>query len=371
MIFPRSLPRFKFFRWIFLVVISFSLSLVFSLPSPGQTAENDGIFCEVRTDTIEGSDQGRSYGDPHINTYDGFHYSFQTLGEYILSKTSDRSFEIQARQEAVPDRHNLSLNTAVAMNVCGDRLGIYVNGDQTLVWLNGMPLVAPSETTVLEHQGQFQRLSDDDYGIIWPSGDQVRVNTITVTGDRFLNIMASLHPEHRNQVAGLFGNFNQNPDDDLMARGGSVIPARSTYSVATNALDRLLPAVIPVNRLETAYFDSLYRQFGDSWRVRREESLFDYGPGQSPEQFTDLEFPRSTFTLDQASPETMENAIATCEEAGVEEELLDGCVFDVAATGNNGFAQAALNAVTETLSREVQNRLREEVEKFVPRIPFF
>jgi hypothetical protein len=51
---------------------------------------------------------GRSYGDPHLSSFDGATYSFQTVGEFVLAK-SDGDFEIQTRQQAVSE--DFSLNT--------------------------------------------------------------------------------------------------------------------------------------------------------------------------------------------------------------------------------------------------------------------
>jgi hypothetical protein len=41
---------------------------------------------------------GRSYGDPHLNSFDKATYSFQTVGEFVLSKSSKGHFEVQTRQ---------------------------------------------------------------------------------------------------------------------------------------------------------------------------------------------------------------------------------------------------------------------------------
>lgn len=352
------------------------MALCLAQPSPAQVLASEGTFCSVNPDPVTNPQQGRSYGDPHINTYDGLHYSFQTLGEYILSKSTDGSFEVQARQERVPERDNLSLNTAVAMNVCGHRVAVYVrhipDGGNANVWVDGVPMAFEDGAVPLDNGGEIQQASVGDYGIIWPSGDQVRVKTITVSGNRFLNIMPLLRPDHRNEMVGLLGNFNRRTSDDLMGRDGTVVRAQSTYSVATNALDRALPSVIPVGRIEDAYFDNLYRQFGDSWRVPPEESLFDYLPGQSTLTFTDLDFPTQVFTLNSVSPVQVRSALDTCQEAGVEEALLDGCVFDIAATGESGFVNAAVNAVTDTLTRRVRDRITDEIRDAIPipRFPF-
>jgi hypothetical protein len=331
-------------------------------------------FCIARDESVTDGVQGRSYGDPHINTYDQLHYSFQTLGEYVLSQSQDGAFVVQARQGSVGDRDNLSLNTAVAMGVCGHRVGFYIQtapDGRSPLWIDGVPTPRTGNAIPLPAGGEVQFIGED-VAVIWPSGDQVRVHPISVSGEEFLNIMTTLGRDHARQVEGLLGNFNGNPDDDLMSRGGTVIPAESSYSVATNTLAGILPSVIPVRQVEDAYFDNLYRQFGDSWRVRPDESLFDYGPGQSTATFTDPSFPREVFTLNAVAPETLENAVNTCEEAGVEESQMDGCVFDVAATGEPSFANAALAAVGDVVVQELTDRLLDEVRDVIPipRFPF-
>ncbi|MEM1310544.1 MAG: VWD domain-containing protein, partial [Cyanobacteria bacterium P01_H01_bin.153] len=248
--------------WVVVVGLS-------SLPAIAQT-DSPSSFCISNSEALTDSVQGRSYGDPHINTYDRFHYSFQTLGEYILTRSADGNFEVQARQNRVVGRDNLSLNTAVAMNVCGDRVALYLqdlpDGNSTPLRLEGLPTPFEADAVPLPSGGEVQQLGSGDYAIIWPSGDQVLIHSIQVGGNTFYNIMPTLSRRHAQTMSGLLGNFNGNPDDDLMSRDGTVIPARSTYSVATNALDSILPAAIPVRNLEDAYFDDLYRQFGDSWR---------------------------------------------------------------------------------------------------------
>ena len=340
-------------------------------PATAQT-EPQSPFCVATDDAVTDGVQGRSYGDPHINTFDQLHYSFQTLGEYVLSQSPNQDFAVQARQGRVANRDSLSLNTAVALGVCGHRVGIYVQDapdGRTPLWIDGVPSPLAEAAIPLPGGGEVQ-FKNNDYGIIWPSGDQVRVHSISVGGDTFLNIMPTLRRTHTRQVTGLLGNFNGNPDDDLMSRNGTVLPAQSSYSVATQALDRVLPSVIPVRQVEDAYFEDLYRQFGDSWRVTQNESLFDYAPGTSTASFTDRSFPNQFFSLNAVAPTQVEAAVNTCQEAGVDEALMDGCVFDVAATGEPSFANAAANAIADVVAREVRNRILDEVRNVIPGFPF-
>ncbi|MEM6771062.1 MAG: hypothetical protein AAF597_10795, partial [Bacteroidota bacterium] len=150
------------------------------------------------------------------------------------------------------------------------------------------------------------------------------------------------------------------------------LPTRSTYSVASNTLNRALPAAIPVYEIETAYFEQLNRQFGDSWRITQAESLFDYPAGMTTASFTNRSFPNQYLTLNGVSDADLEAAIAECEAAGVAEDQMDGCVFDVAATGNSGFANAAVNAVANVVVDRVTDRILNEVDNVIPgiRLPF-
>ncbi|MFC7614395.1 hypothetical protein ACFQV2_13570 [Actinokineospora soli] len=85
-------------------------------------------------------------------------------------------------------------------------------------------------------------------------------------------------------------------------------------------------------RYEKPTTDELYDEIGESWRV--EDSLFDYGPGESTETFTDRALPAKRLTLADLPAERRRAGERAC--AGV--ELYDSCVFDVAVSGNDKFA---------------------------------
>lgn len=363
-------------RWLGLILVGFFTTTTLALsPVSAQVNDSDDAFCIARSESLADSVQGRSYGDPHVNTYDGLHYSFQMAGEFLLTENQTGSFEVQARQKPVARLNNVSLNSAVAMRVCGHRVALYVqdvpDGGTTPVWVDGVPV--PVEDAVpLPNGGEVQKVSDRQYAVIWPSGDQVLTRFITIGNEEFINIMPTVSRAHSGNFVGLLGNFNGNADDDLMSRDGTVLQAQSSYSLATNALDRVLPAVIPVRQVENAYFNNLYRQFGDSWRISQAESLFDYRASQSTATFTDRSFPREFVTMNAFAPAQVESALNTCQDAGVAEALLDGCVFDVAATGEPSFATAAANAIANAVVREITDRVIDEVIDAlpIPRFPF-
>src|SRR5262249_39103659 len=122
------------------------------------------------------------------------------------------------------------------------------------------------------------------------------------------------------KLAGLFGDFDGNPMNDLVSRSG-----------------------VPIASMPPTY-DDLYHLLGDSWRVKPSESLFDYGPNESTATFTDLSFPDRIYRASDLPSDVAADAMAVCVAAGISDpELLDECVLDVGATGVRDFA-AALKA---------------------------
>jgi len=88
---------------------------------------------------------------------------------------------------------------------------------------------------------------------------------------------------------------------------------------------------------------------------------FDYAPGQSTETFTQRDFPRQFPSLLGVAPAQIQDTTQLCQEAGVNEWMIEGCVFDVAATGQPGFVEGAVNAIATTLLDQVQDRIEDEI----------
>ncbi|MCF8202745.1 MAG: hypothetical protein K9J18_06670, partial [Crocinitomicaceae bacterium] len=124
-----------------------------------------GIFAALLEHSFCSRTYGRSYGDPHLKSYDRATYSFQTVGEFVLSKNTNGLFEVQTRQRAQDE--NFSLNAAVAMNIAGDRLCFYAaekpdDIQQTPLRLNGQPIQLQGRSYYLPHGGVI-RLDGRNY----------------------------------------------------------------------------------------------------------------------------------------------------------------------------------------------------------------
>lgn len=268
---------------------------------------------------------GRTYGDPHLVSFDGASYSFQTVGEFVLAKSSTSNFEIQARQKARSD--DFSLNTAVAMNVGGDRVSIYAedypdNFRYTPVRLNGSPIVVPQNSTYYLPNGGTIRSKGDDYQVNWPTGESVSVD-IRSSGSPFLNLTVSVYPCLGN-YSGLLGNANGRQNDDFDTGFGRA-PAYMAFSSFGNSQMQQGSDIA-----EKEYLAFLAKDFARQFRITPMTSLFDYGFGQSTYAFTDESFPRVHRTLNDLPVAQRDAARKTCEGRGVTQDEMGGCIYDQA-----------------------------------------
>ena len=233
-------------------------------------------------------------GDPHVTRLDGTVYDFQAAGEFTLVRSDSGDLDVQTRQEPWVKfdgtrSDTATMNTAVAAKVAGDRVVFYAGKDKPEARVNDKPVTADQ---TLRHGGTLFTV-DSGYGVRWPDGTELWA--VNAGGDS-LNV--------------LFGPPANVPLHGLV---GPELIDRSGHKVA-----------------------DLYKEFGESWRIRQEDSLFDYAPGQSTATFTHREIPTKRLTLADLSPEQRAAGEKACE--GVPKELHDQCVFDVAVSGNNKFA---------------------------------
>lgn len=310
--------------------------------------------------------KGTSYGDPHMITFDGFKYSFQTVGEFTLVKSTNGNFEVQARQGAISN--SVSMNTAVAMKIGNNRVALYAKNPpdsdtSTPLRVDGKPTRLENGTLELPGGGNIQGNSSY-YLVTAPTGEQVGINL----GNGRMDIKPYISGQS-GQYIGLLGNANGNPADDLQTRGGKVIPTKenSTYGQVSQALRNVLPVPAPLNQAEKIFFDVVYKEFGDSWRISQAESLFDYPPGKDTGTFTNRSFPNSYLSLNSLLPPQIRQAEEICRKAGVESELMDGCIFDVGQTGDASFAESAANALLDTAKDRLLQELKDKVP--VPPLP--
>ncbi len=291
-------------------------------PGPGATGAND------EADGLDGPD---SWGDPHLTTADAVHYDFMAVGEFTALRSDSGDLVVQVRQVPLEGSRSIAVNSAAAIGVAGDRLTFVTSAAGLVVRVNGQPFDASAPVTL--PKGGVLTPEDQSFLVAWPDHTVARV----MPYGSGLNVALQLAPGRVGTVHGLLGPDTRKPSTTIESKAGTLVDIP-----ADGKLD----------------YQKLYRTFGDSWRISAAESLFDYAPGESSATFTDPSFPDPNAPAIPADAAAA--ATALCTRVGLSGATLAGCAFDVATTGDAGFA------VTDARSTLVGPQTLGEVAAGVP-----
>lgn len=255
-------------------------------------------------------------------------------------------FEVQVRQVAI--KSSLSLNSAVAMNVGGDTVSIFMSGypdsnTSMPLRINGKPVPITNKSYQLS-RGGVVRFNSNDIRVSWATGEQVIIHIFSSGKYKYLNVIPQIYSSGNIKYDGLLGNANGDPNDDLMSNDGKTLGTEPGYFRITELLEfgKISSSITKAKKM---YQKKLTKNFGDSWRISNNNSLFDYKQGFSTSSYTDLGFPDDYLTLSQLNKEEIQNAQKVCEDTGVSGEDLQSCIYDVAFSDYNGFAKSTAMAV--------------------------
>ena len=257
-----------------------------------------------------GGGGGGSTGEPHLYTVDGTRFDFQAVGEFLVVASPDGKPVIQARQE--PWGTLVTINTAVAANVDGDHVAVYQK-EPAFLMVNGAPERALDIEKRLPHGGSLQR-HGGQVAIDWNDGDRLTVTQVA----NLLNYSFLPAAGTARKYTGLLGN----------AGGPDQVVARDRFAVS---------------RSDPDFNSRLYKQIGNSWRIKQPESLFHYWPGESTAKFTDRNFPPKYVSASSLAADQRTKAESICRSVGVRvQPLLDDCILDVGITGMPAVAAASV-----------------------------
>ncbi|XP_037033310.1 protein mesh-like [Bradysia coprophila] len=287
---------------------------------------NCNLYYEKRPSN-NGSDyvdphSGMVIGDPHFTTFDGFYYTFLGLGEFWIFKSQDDVFSMQGRFTQylntgatvctvyVMQHRSIEGDTTIQLSLMKDYIEIMIDGQ--VVTLDSRPNTKRS----IAHKGAFIAInSQKDIRITFSSGYSFKF-----TYDPYvINMIAMLDVNLKNTFRGLFGNFDDNQENEFTYPDGRVIPKNSKAKEI--------------------------HDFGMNWKVDCQDSLFTYPDGKSYENYQDDNYvPRlEPIDVDKLPPKAKEICGDNYE-----------CLFDFAVTGNQEMATSTKTTV-DTFTSIIQS----------------
>jgi hypothetical protein len=265
--------------------------------------------------------EGRAWGDIHVQTMDGVNYEFQSSGEYFASRSAAGDFEVQLRLESSGFSPNVSVATAVAVQVDSSRASVALGREPTL-WVDGQPAELTDGFLDLPDGSRIER-AKRGYEIYWSDGS---ILTVKVK-KRHINVFLNPAQSRRGTLSGLFGNFNGIGADDVEATLANVDSGSGSDSQLRAGLISLA--------------QSLFAEDEDPRLLTQEASLFEYEPGQTTSSFRRPP-PSREATAAALPAASRRRAQEACEAAGVTDpELLEACIVDVGYTRDESFAESA------------------------------
>ena len=195
------------------------------------------------------------FGDPHFTTIDNSNFTFNGIGEYVFVKTTPSlNFHIQGRLRKFGTLVDGTVLSAIVVKYkdipsvqvrvgTGGTSEVYVGGVQLEVEVGESPVIISPSGIVSEdvsggiNMGAMSSMMaatstmmyirrDNDSSVIISTDEG---GSVTVgMQEEFLRISLEVPKAFMNQTSGLFGVFNNNPEDDFQTPLGEVLNINST-----------------------------------------------------------------------------------------------------------------------------------------------
>ena len=198
---------------------------------------------------------GSANGDVHMVTFDGLHYNFQAVGDFVLARTTTPgdNFQVQIATVAEPANRAVSVTHELAAQIGSDVVQFTV-GATNLISVDGVADTTLNASNPVQALGggSLHELSPNTFMLSWNSGESL---VVTDTGT-YLNSSTSLGPQNGpGSVQGLLGGDSGQANDFQLPDG----------TVLTQPLDQ----------------STLLGQFAQGWSVSPGQSLLSGGAGAS------------------------------------------------------------------------------------------
>lgn len=257
-----------------------------------------------------------TFGDPHIQTLDGFHYTFNGLGEFehlivynatnpskVLLKIQCRTKEVGTggrRATAFSGFVIWSENVAIQISTRDQMEAVKIFGDNlelTTFYSNSKYSWEkwPFRLSVNSQQNNSYVIQHESQTVIQISLEASILQFSVSLGYNMNEI----------KTEGLLGTYNKNKTDDLTTPSGTIISANSTE-------------------------EEIYYKFGILWRVN--QSIFHYESSESQASFQFPNFVPTFLKINKTSQE-YQDAVKICTEKELD------CIYDYMITKKSNIAK--------------------------------
>ncbi len=326
------------------VVLSQAITKTMPPGSPGSEATAANAFRDAWCNAPPNA-SSEDTGDPHLTTINNIHYDFQAAGEFTALRNTDSDFELQTRQSPVLTSFTpvsnpytglsscVSLNTAAALRVGKRRVTLQTSGG-------------------LEKPGRFQlrvdaKVTNASRGFDLGGGN--KITKASPGGEADIQLADGT----RVVITPVYWTaqgywFLQVEVFNTPAQEGILGPILAVTDWLPRAPDGTSFGLRPVPLLDRHI--ALNQKLADAWRVKAAASLFDYEPGTSTADFTDVNWPPEpgkgcmTTTVKGPKPPVVkepkpELAKRVC--AGIKDKATyDNCIFDVTLMGDTSVGKS-------------------------------
>jgi hypothetical protein len=118
-------------------------------------------------------------GDPHFTTYDGIHYDYQGIGDFLLTRSTIDEFDVQVRTWPLNDGAPVTIMSEAAVMVCEHNVTFDIDrasAGGSFVWLDGAPTSLSIASPVLTlGTCKIDELSPEHYQVVWNTGEMLDV----------------------------------------------------------------------------------------------------------------------------------------------------------------------------------------------------